>query len=306
MDISFALGRAYDNQKNFAKAFKFFDEGNNLKKTYVKYNFSDHKRLQKSVTKIFKGLDYTNIKMSPSNKKIIFICGMPRSGTTLIEQIISSHKDVLPTGENNFLSMFIKENYLNNFSLIEKKILKNIHSKDNLLRDYIIDLFNEYNFNSNVFTDKSIQNFLWIGFIKIFFPNSKIIITDRNIKDVCLSLYKTNFTNGFMNFAYNQKDIGEFCNLYSEMISFWKQILPDDIYTVKYEKLIENPEFEIKKLINFCHLEWDHNCLRHDQNKSVINTASINQARKPIYKTSKNSNENYSKYLQEMFSLIKN
>ena len=306
IDLAFTLGKAHEGSKKFEKAYKFFSQGNALKQQQVHFDISDFKKLQSSIIKFFKNFDYKNIKKNPSDKKIIFICGMPRSGTTLIEQIISSHSEVLPTGENNFLSMFIKENYLKNFSLIEEKISKNIYSKKNLFSEYIYNLFDEYNFVSGVYTDKSVQNFLWIGFIKIFFPNSKIIITDRNKRDVCLSLFKTNFTNGFMNFAYNQKEIAEFYNLYLEIINFWKETLSDDIYIANYEKLIENPEFEIIKLINFCDLRWDTNCLYHDKNKSVINTASINQARKPIYKSSKNLNVNYEKYLQEMFNLIKN
>ena len=139
---------------------------------------------------------------------------MPRSGTTLIEQIISSHSDVIPTGENNHMSTFIKKNYINNFELNEKKINKDIDMNDNFFQEYVFNLFSEFNYVSKVFTDKSVQNFLWIGFIKIFFPNSKIIITDRNSKDVCLSIFKINFKKGFMNFAYNEKDIANFYNVY--------------------------------------------------------------------------------------------
>ena len=108
-----------------------------------------------------------------------------------------------------------------------------------------------------------------------------------------------------MNFAYDQKDISNFYNIYLELTEFWKKMFPNDIYIAKYENLIEKPESEIKKLIGFCGLEWDFNCLHHDKNKSVINTASINQARKPIYRSSKNLSENYSKYLEEMVNSLK-
>ena len=109
-----------------------------------------------------------------------------------------------------------------------------------------------------------------------------------------------------MNFAYSQKDIANFYNLYCDLIKYWKKLYPNEIYTVKYENLIENNFTEIKKLINFCDLEWDQNCLRHDKNKSVIQTASVSQARKLIYKSSMNLSNNYSKNLNEMFSLLKN
>ena len=136
-------------------------------------------------------------------------------------------------------------------------------------------------------------------------PNSKIIITERNSKDVCLSIFKINFKNGFMNFAYDQTEIAEFYNLYFELIDFWKNILKDDIYEIKYEDLIKNSNLEIKKLIDHCGLDWDENCLNHHNNKSAIKTASVNQARKPIYQSSKNTNQYYSKYLQGMFGLLK-
>ena len=109
-----------------------------------------------------------------------------------------------------------------------------------------------------------------------------------------------------MNFSYNQKDIANFYNLYLELTNYWKKLFPNDIYVAKYENLIKDPEIETRKLIDFCGLEWDSNCLRHDKNKSAIKTASINQARQPIYKSSINTSDNYSKYLEEMFNLLKN
>ena len=306
INLAFSLGKAHDKLNNFDKAFTYFNKGNQLKKTQINFDLEDLLKLTHSIKSFFSNLNYDEIKKHSNQKKIIFICGMPRSGTTLIEQIISSHNEVVPTGENNFLSTFIKKNYLKGFTIDQRKLTKDIHKKNNLFEEYTFNLFNEFGYKSNIFTDKSVQNFLWIGFIKIFFPNSKIILTDRNSRDVCLSIFKINFKNGFMNFAYDQKDIGNFYNVYVDLISFWKEIFKDNIYISKYEKLIDNSKFEIKRLINFCDLDWDPNCLSHHLNKSGIKTASINQARKPIYNTSKNLNQNYSDNLGEMFGILKN
>ena len=305
IDLSFPLARAYDGRGDFKKAFKYFKIGNDLKKKNTKYNHNDFVKLINNIKSFFQNTEIYNHKKKISDKKAIFICGMPRSGTTLLEQIISSHKDVIATGENNFVSSFINENYLNNFSLSYKKIIKDIYAKENPPQNYVLKLLDEYNFNSKVFTDKSVENFLWIGFIRIFFPNSKIILTERNAKDVCFSLYKINFKSQFMNFTYNQKDISNFYNSYIELVEFWKKLFLSDIYIAKYEKLVDEPETEIKKLINFCDLDWDSNCLQHHKNKSTIKTASINQARKPIYRSSKNISDNYSNYFEEMFGLLK-
>ena len=305
INLAFPLANAYHSLKDYEKAYSLYSKGNQLKRKQIKYSTNDISNLVKSIKKYFQNPDLFNVNKIISDKKIIFICGMPRSGTTLIEQIISSHKDVLPTGEKNFLSSYIKFNYLNDFSLDGKKVTKDIFSKENKLQNYVLNTFNEYDFKSNVFTDKSVQNYLWIGFIKIFFPNSKIILTNRNSKDVSLSIFKISFKNGFMNFAYDQTEIAAFYNLYFELIDFWKNILKDDIYEIKYEDLIKNSNLEIKKLIEHCGLDWDENCLSHHKNKSAIKTASVNQARKPIYQSSKNTNQYYSKYLKTMFSLLK-
>ena len=284
------------------KDVQFYRVGSKIIDAYNNLGFVT---LCKSILKFFKFSKIYKTKKNISDKKIIFICGMPRSGTTLIEQIICSHQNVLSTGENNLLSLFIKKNYLKEFSLNFEEINKDILSKENRLSDFILYHFDLHDYQSKVFTDKSVQNFLWIGFIKIFFPNSKIIVTDRDSKDVCSSIFKINFVSGFMNVAYEQKDIADFYNTYQELMFFWKNLFPKDIYSVKYEKLVEDPQLEIKKLIKFCELEWDPNCLNHHKNKSSIKTASINQVRKPIYKSSKNSSQNYSNYLNEMFSLLK-
>ena len=306
IDLSFAIGLAHEKLKDYKKSFKYFNKGNILKYKLIKYNSSQSLKLKKNIINIFEKIKDLKIKKNYSKEKFIFICGMPRSGTTLIEQIISSHREVLATGENNYLSIFIKENYFYNFTLSEKKILNDIHVKENVFQDFVLKSLYNHNFNSKVFTDKSVQNFFWIGFIKYFFPNSKIIVTDRNSKDICLSIFKINFESSFMNFAYNQKDIAEFYNLYYDLMKFWKKLFPNEIYTINYENLIKNSEVEIKKLINFCDLKWDEKCLRHDKNKSVIKTASISQARKPIYNSSINLSDNYSKYLNDMFALLKN
>ena len=108
-----------------------------------------------------------------------------------------------------------------------------------------------------------------------------------------------------MNFAYDQNEIATFYNIYFELIDFWKNILNDEIYEIKYEDLIENPNLEIKKLIGYCGLDWDENCLKSHKNNSSIKTASINQARKPIYLTSKDTNQYYLKHLKVLFSLLK-
>ena len=141
--------------------------------------------------------------------------------------------------------------------------------------------------------------------MKLFFPNCKIIHCSRNPKDNCLSIFKNSFVSSDMDWSHDQKDTGEYYNLYLRIMDFWKKKLPGFIYEAKYEKIVSNPESEIEKLINFCDLDWDPNCINfHKKNKTPIQTVSVSQARKPIYQSSVNSNIGYSKYLQEMYDIL--
>lgn len=230
---------------------------------------------------------------------------MPRSGTSLVEIILSSHKDIVATGESNFINLIIKENFIKNFLVDKSKVLQESQNSNNIVQNKYFQMLLNRNIKSNIITDKTVQNYMWIGFIKIFFPNSKIIICNRDPKDICTSIFKINFTSGFMDWSYDYKDIANFYNLYSELIDFWKSKFSNEIYNINYENLILNPKIEIKKLINFCEVSWDENCLNHVNNKSPINTASNFQARQPIYNSSLNNYKNYEKYLKNMFRLIK-
>ena len=163
-----------------------------------------------------------------------------------------------------------------------------------------------FNINSDYITDKAPLNFRWIGFIKIFFPQAKVIHCCREPKDNCLSIFKNNFVTNSLYWTFSQKEIANYYNQYSDLMSFWEKKIPNYIYNVKYENIVNNKEYEIKKLVNFCNLEWDPSCLNHGANKAtIIKTASIGQARKSIYSNSLNTYKNFENSLKEINNLIK-
>ena len=307
IDLSFALGKAYEDKGNYEESFKNLETGNKLKKDKSFYDIEKHGKLFKNVIKTFENLDLNLFKKKSSKKPIIFICGMPRSGTTLVEQIIASHKDVVGAGELIYLQHTIEKNFIEDFKINKQKILDLGLADHNIPQDQYFELLNIHKFDDKIITDKAPQNFRWIGFMKIFFPNCKIIHCNRNSKDNCLSLYKNNFASTVMDWSYSQKDIADYYNLYNELINFWNKKLPGDIYDANYENIIQNKEVEIKKLIQFCGLDWDPSCLNHHKSKKTpISTVSVVQARKPIYTSSMNSNDKYSKHLKILFDNIKN
>jgi hypothetical protein len=300
--ISFAIGKAYDDLKNPKTAVKFYSLGNKLHLKTSKSNIAEEINVINNVKKIFDNFDLNANHKIFSKKKIIFICGMPRSGTTLVEQIISSHKKVYGAGELSFLTNIAFKNFFTAGELNKQKIIEYKNSSKNLINDEYFEKFSLYNIKEQIITDKALFNFNWIGLIKIFFPNSKIIHCKRNPQDNCLSIYKNNFSSTVLNWTYDQKDISNYYNNYNSLMKFWYSKIPEFIHTVEYEKIVSDKEEEIKKLLKFCELEWDDNCVNfHENTKTPIKTASISQAREPVYNSSVNSSNNYKEYLKEMF-----
>ena len=300
--LSFGLGKAYDDLKDVEQAIKFISSGNQLHKNIFKSNIIEETNIMNRMIKIFKDI---NLNKSPnffSKKKIIFICGMPRSGTTLVEQIIASHKEVYGAGELLFLTNVIHDNFFNGDLIDKQRIIENQNSEKNLINEKYFEKFLLYKIKKQIITDKAPLNFKWIGFIKIFFPNSKIIHCKRNSRDNCLSIFKNYFSSPRMNWAYDQRDVSDYYNNYNSIMNFWYSKIPQFIHTVEYEKIVSDKKNEIKKLLKFCDLEWDDNCLSHHKNrKTPIRTVSIAQARQPVYSSSVNSGDNYKDYLKEMF-----
>ena len=156
--------------------------------------------------------------------------------------------------------------------------------------------------NGNKITlDKSLLNFLWVGFIRIIFPKSKIIHVKRDPRDTCLSCYKTLFDNG-LHFTYSKSDLPKYYNQYSDLMNFWKQLLGDYIYTINYEDLIKDPNKNISNLLDFCELNFDEKCLDFHKNTSPVKTMSASQVRQKIYSSSIKSYEKYEEKIPDLFS----
>ena len=305
IELYFGLGKAYEDIKNYKKSFENYKLGNKIKRDAIKYQINDDVKLFENIKNSFSNINFQNLEnVGNKSNKMIFILGMPRSGTTLVEQIIANHKNVYGAGELRDLTQIIKENFLVNdkIKFPEKFNIKDQNFFSNMGTKYLENL-DRYNTNKNYITDKAPLNFKWIGLIKLILPKSKIIHCTRDPKDTCLSLFK-NFFEGELNFSYNLEEAGKYYKLYQNLMEFWKQLLPDFIYDISYEKLVENQEFESRKLLDFCNLDWDKNCLTFYRNKRGIVTASFAQARKPIYKNSVNSWQNYNNELLPMFKIL--
>ena len=305
-NLLFALAKAEEDMGLIEKSFKHLDIANSTRRKSLDFNINNEANFFNKLKNIFTKIDFSrNFINNIEEKKIIFILGMPRSGTSLTEQIITSHSSVFGAGELPQLSRIVKTKLMINDDLSEENILNLVKNEDfaSQLRADYFNYLKRFNTSKPFITDKAPLNFRWIGFIKILFPNSKIIHCSRNPKDNCLSIFK-NFFEGGSDFGYNQKELGTYYNLYLNLMNFWEEQFPNTIYNAQYEKIIEDPEKEIKNMIKFCNLNWEEECLQFYNNKTPIKKLSTAQARKPIYKSSKNSFEKFAPYLTDLNKLI--
>ena len=300
---NFALAAGNENLGNQDEFFKYLHEGNRLRKKELNYSIDISKKIISSIYKIFAEQPQSiikSIKNNVSNKTPIFILGMPRSGTSLVEQIISSHDAVYGGGELSTLMKLC-------FPLIEGKQPnckdKNIPSKKNLIviREKYLDSLAQLGTSSNIITDKTPANFQYIGIIFSIFPNAKIIHLKRDPRATCWSIYKSKWAGNGYGFSYNMDDLVAYYGLYSSLMDFWHKNFPGKIYDICYEDLTNNQEEETKKLLEYCELAWDEKCLNFHKNKRAVKTASSLQVREKMYQ---GSSENWKKYKTHIQPLI--
>jgi len=305
MHLYFALGKAYDDTKDFDNSFLNYKMGNDIKDKLLNFNFNPDKRMLDSFKKNF-GEQSNNLDLEiNSDKKIIFIIGMPRSGTSLIEQVLSAHEKVAGAGELTFLTdaiyreFFLKPNQFDLSNITREKLKK--------IQNFYMDKINQLNYSEQYIVDKAPLNFKWTGFIKMIFPNSYIINCNRDPMDICWSNYKQYYSSSNLGFAYSLNNLAHFYNLYNEYMIFWeKKLGQKNLLNIQYESFTENFQDELKKLLNFCDLDWSAKCIEFYKSKNSVSTASLAQIRKPIYKTSVAAWENYSSYLNDLKNTLKN
>ena len=309
MDYAFALGKAYEDLKDYKKSFKYYESANYTYRKTLNFSIKEIKKEFNDIKKIYEKNLFEKFKNKNTNSKyqVIFILGMPRSGTTLVEQILSNHSKVFGAGEVNFIPDLMNKNFsTHNLNLFFQGVVKFNNDDLNKIAKEYIDKMIKSSSNKKIFTDKLPINFLWIGFIKLILPNSKIIHCYRNPKDNILSIYKNHFPGGKIDFGYKLDELVDYYNEYKSLMKHWHKLLPNFIYDIKYENLITNTNIEIRNLVKFTNLPWENSCLEYYENKRPIKTASDVQARKKIYKTSINAWKNYKNYLDVFFINLKN
>lgn len=283
IDLKLALSKAYKDIKNKTKYFNHLESANKLKKDELKFNINDEKIKFLKIKSIFNNSDSTNFSIKNESLFPIFILGLPRSGTTITENIISSHSQVNAGGELDGMQN-LGEQVLHNDEI------KSLNNKSLIMkfREYYSKNCPRLTKKRSYITDKMPLNFLWIGLILKCFPNAKIIHLKRDPIATCWSIYNNYFPSNGNPFSYDQLDIYEYYNLYLDLMKHWDSQYPNKIYNLDYEKLTKNTSQEIRKLLKYCELNIEKECFKPHLNKRSISTASSIQAREKIYTGSSN------------------
>ena len=298
--INFALAKASEDLGDYSHAFNFYNDGNALKKKIIGYDLNRDKnifnQLKASYPKIKKILNTSDIFSSEITP--IFIVGMPRSGTTLIEQIISSHSQVNGAGELPFISYFgdgLARGLLN----IDLKNL--IDFREN----YLLQL-KTISKDCQLVSDKMPHNFRYVGLIATAFPEAKIVHVKRSPAATCWANYKTYFEADALGYCFSLDDILDYYRCYQDIMSFWSKSLKNRIYDIDYDLLSVNQEDETRRLINYLDLEWESRCLNPQNNRRAINTASSFQVRERVYQGSSEFWKNYKHFLDGKLDHLEN
>jgi hypothetical protein len=289
---------------HFENAFGFYQEGNRIHKENSKFDVRNHVNQFRQTRRVFETRRMQQLIGSGYRDPTpIFILGMPRSGTTLTEQILASHGEIEGGGERYDLSKIVGR--ASEVAGVTGQLVDWIDKIDSdglrkLGQAYIDALRREYPEVPHV-TDKMPGNFRFVGLIHAILPDAKIIHTRRHPGDTCMSCFTKLFTDS-QDFTYDLTDLGRYYRAYEELMAHWRAILPAGaMLDVEYERLVADVEGQTRRILDFVGLPWDENCLRFFENKRGVATASQTQVRQPIYKTSVQRWRNYRSQLQPLF-----
>lgn len=304
MPLHFALGKCFEDTKQYDLAFEHYQKGCQLKRKRIEYSADNTDLAGQNIRAFFTREKIDQLRGSGCNSSLpIFVLGMPRSGTTLTETILASHPMVYGAGELNDILAIANQpgdgslNYPLNLQGVTQTELKLMGER------YVQDL-QARSPESPRITDKMPANFNCVGLIHLMLPNAKIVHVRRNPVDTCVSCY-TRLFNKSQYQSYDLEEIGRYYRHYAKMMAHWREVLPAGaFYEIQYEDIVADQEGQARALLEYCGLEWNAACLDFHKTERNVRTASVTQVRQPIYKTSVEKWRQYEKHLAPLLNAL--
>ncbi|MER9972694.1 sulfotransferase [Mesorhizobium sp. M0085] len=288
MQLSFGLGKANDDLRQYGRAFDYFAEGNAIRRQGIDYDAGKTRGEFEAMKAVFDKAFFERHRPSGiADDTPIFVVGMPRSGTTLVEQIIASHPQVYGAGELSILKTAVGKQFplsmKGGFPWGIADMPDKAYAEAG--QAYLDMLHARYPGSRHV-TDKMPGNFLLVGFIHLMLPKAKIIHCARDAAATCLSIYKVHFRGDSHRYGYDLDELADFHNLYTDIMAHWQAVLPDVVHDVRYEDFVADQEGQSRALIAHLGLPWDDAVLSFHQTDRPVRTASAAQVRQPMYQGS--------------------
>jgi tetratricopeptide (TPR) repeat protein len=287
--LNFALGKAYEDKSLFDKAFMFYERGNAFKKSQSRYKASDLTAEFKAQTEVFDdAFIASHANTGFTSPDPIFIVGLPRSGSTLLEQILASHSQVDGTMElPNMLALAQKLRRGERMSAVNHYpgILKELPAEQFLeFGEKFIDETRVHRGLAPFFIDKMPNNFRHVGLIKLMLPNAKIIDARRHPMGSCFSGFKQLFAEG-QEFTYGLEEVGTYYRDYVDLMDHWDKVFPGQVLRVQYEEVVADLDSQVRRILDYCGLEFEESCINFHETDRSVRTPSSEQVRQPIYQS---------------------
>jgi len=310
VQLHFATGKAFEDRAEYSQAFLAYQEGNNLQHEHNGFDINKtEQQVEEQIKYCTKELFEIRGHLGLNSPDPIFIVGLPRAGSTLLEQILASHSQVDGTMElHNILGLASRlRGRSNKQSEEENQYPKNLSE---INQDYFkrfgqqfIDETQVYREQAPLFIDKMPNNFLHIGLIRLILPNAKIIDARRSPMACCFSGFKQLFAEG-QDFSYNLEDIGRYYQAYLKLMTHWDKVLPGYVLTVNHEDVVDDLEKQVRRILEFCDLPFEQSCLDFHKTKRTIKTPSSEQVRQPIYKSATEQWRHFEQYLSPLKKVL--
>ncbi|MGD8341512.1 MAG: tetratricopeptide repeat protein, partial [Gammaproteobacteria bacterium] len=301
MHLNFALGKAYADIGNCDRAFSRLADGNRIRKEQLGYDISLERelfaRIESTFSKDLPVLDAGSESASTRGQRSIFVLGMPRSGTSLVEQILASHSRVCGAGELDLLNRSV--------SAIKWRSTELSPDQFHSVRESYVSNLEKLEISEPYIIDKMPLNFRWIGLICAAMPEAKIVHVKRDARATCWSSFKHYFSANAIGFACDLRDVAMYYRMYVDLMAFWHERFPGRIFDLNYEALTEDQEVETRKLLEYVGLEWEDQCLEFHKTRRAVQTASSSQVRQKMYQGSSEEWRKYEKHLGPMLELLR-